>query len=45
MQAGPPCCDPEPLIRVANLSLHYGKKPALENVSLDIYTIKNVSPR
>jgi len=37
LQAGPPCCVPEPLIRVENLSLHYGGKPALENVSLDIY--------
>jgi len=37
LQAGPPCCDPEPLIRVENLSLHYGAKPALEGVSLDIY--------
>lgn len=37
LQAGPPCCDPEPLIRVDKLSLHYGLKPALENVSLDIY--------
>jgi phosphate transport system ATP-binding protein len=37
LQSGPPCCDPEPLIRVENLSLHYGAKPALEGVSLDIY--------
>ncbi|MDD4906630.1 MAG: ATP-binding cassette domain-containing protein, partial [Methylobacter tundripaludum] len=37
LQAGPPCCNPEPLIRVENLSLHYGAKPALEDVSLDIY--------
>ena len=37
LQAGPPCCDPKPLIQVENLSLHYGAKPALENVSLDIY--------
>ena len=37
LQAGPPCCVPEPLIRVDNLSLHYGAKPALEGVSLDIY--------
>jgi phosphate transport system ATP-binding protein len=37
LQAGPPCCVPEPLIRVDNLSLHYGLKPALEGVSLDIY--------
>ncbi len=37
LQVGPPCCDPEPLIRVENLSLHYGAKPALEGVSLAIY--------
>jgi len=37
LQAGPPCCDPKTLIRVENLSLYYGEKPALENVSLDIY--------
>jgi phosphate transport system ATP-binding protein len=37
LQAGPPCCTPNPLIHVDNLSLHYGAKPALENVSLDIY--------
>ncbi len=37
LQAGPPCCNPEPLIRVDNLSLHYAAKPALEGVSLDIF--------
>ena len=37
LQSGPPCCDPRPLIRVTDLSLHYGAKAALENVSLDIY--------
>ncbi len=37
LQAGPACCIPEPLIRVNNLSLHYGVKPALEGISLDIY--------
>jgi phosphate transport system ATP-binding protein len=37
LQAGPPCCVPEPLIRVENMSLHYGVKPALEGISLDIY--------
>ncbi|HYE37356.1 phosphate ABC transporter ATP-binding protein [Methylocaldum sp.] len=37
LQAGPPCCDPEPLIRVEDLSLYYGPKPALEDVTLDIY--------
>ncbi|MDD5460222.1 MAG: phosphate ABC transporter ATP-binding protein [Methylococcales bacterium] len=37
LQSGPPCCIPEPLIRVENLSLYYAAKPALESVSLDIY--------
>jgi len=37
LQSGPPCCIPEPLIRVEKLSLHYGAKPALNEVSLDIY--------
>jgi phosphate transport system ATP-binding protein len=37
LQADTPCCVPEPLIRVDNLSLYYGAKPALEGVSLDIY--------
>ena len=37
LQAGPPCCVPKPLIQVDSLSLHYGAKSALENVSLDIY--------
>ena len=37
LQAGPPCCAAEPLIRVEILSLHYGARPALEGVSLDIY--------
>jgi len=37
LQSGPPCCVPEPLIRVEKLSLHYGAKPALNEVSLDIY--------
>ena len=37
LQAGPPCCQPEPLIRVDNLSVHYGEKPALEEITLDIF--------
>ena len=37
MQAGPPCCEPEPLIRVQNFSLRYGTKIALSEVTLDIY--------
>lgn len=32
-----PCCVPEALISVEGLSLSYSGKPALENVSLDIY--------
>lgn len=35
--AGPPCCVPEPLIRIENLSLRYNGNPALQDVSLDIY--------
>lgn len=34
---GEPCCVPEALISVEGLSLSYSGKPALENVSLDIY--------
>jgi phosphate transport system ATP-binding protein len=37
LQAGPPCCDPRPLIRVERLSVRYGEKPALEEISLEIY--------
>jgi len=37
MQAGTPCCKPSTLLSIENLSLYYGNKPALENVSLDIY--------
>ncbi|SER13596.1 phosphate transport system ATP-binding protein [Nitrosomonas sp. Nm51] len=37
LQAGPPCCEPQPLIQVRNLTLHYDGKTALDNVSLDIY--------
>ena len=37
LQIGPPCCEPKTLLSVKQLSLHYGTKPALDNVSLDIY--------
>ena len=37
LQAGPPCCDPQTLLSIKNLSLSYGSTPALKNVSLDIY--------
>ena len=37
LQAGPACCDPEPVIQVENLSLQYDDKTALANVTLDIY--------
>ncbi|SHL91214.1 phosphate ABC transporter ATP-binding protein, PhoT family [Nitrosospira sp. Nsp11] len=37
VQAGPACCDPQPLIQVENFSLRYGLKTALANVTLDIY--------
>ena len=37
LQAGPPCCHPRPLIRVEQLSVHYGEKLALEEISLEIY--------
>lgn len=35
--SGEPCCVPKTLISVEGLSLSYSGKPALENVSLDIY--------
>ncbi len=37
LQVGPACCDPHPVIQVENLSLNYGNKTALANVTLDIY--------
>jgi phosphate transport system ATP-binding protein len=37
IQAGPACCDPQPLIQVENFSLCYGAKTALDNITLDIY--------
>lgn len=35
--AGEPCCVPEPVIGIDRLSLSYDGKPALRDVSLDIY--------
>ena len=32
-----PCCDPEPLIKSHNLSLHYGERAAFKNLSLTIH--------
>lgn len=37
LQSGPACCVPEPVIQVKNLSLHYGARHALDDVTLDIY--------
>ncbi len=37
IQAGPVCCDPQPLIQVENFSLSYGAMTALDNITLDIY--------
>ncbi len=37
LETGPSCCNPESIISIKNLSLHYAEKVALENVSLDIY--------
>ncbi len=37
LESGPPCCDPEAILSIKNLSLYYSKKKALDNVSLDIY--------
>lgn len=35
--SGPPCCTPQTLIGIEALSLSYAGKPALRDVSLDIY--------
>ncbi|MGQ0673606.1 MAG: phosphate ABC transporter ATP-binding protein [Hyphomicrobium sp.] len=35
--SGPPCCTPETLIGIDNLSLSYAGKPAFRDVRLDIY--------
>jgi len=37
LQAGPPCCDPSPIIEVRELSVRYGRHGALEDVSLDLH--------
>lgn len=37
LHTGPACCDPQAVIQVENLSLQYGNKTALDNVTLDIY--------
>lgn len=37
LESGPPCCNPEPAIRINNLSLSYGEQSALDNVTFDIY--------
>jgi len=37
LQNGPACCVPTPILGIDKLSLHYGDKPALADVSLDIY--------
>ncbi|MFQ5478173.1 MAG: phosphate ABC transporter ATP-binding protein [Candidatus Binatia bacterium] len=36
LEAGPPCCVAEALIRVDALSLHYGRTPAFEDITLTI---------
>ena len=35
--SGPPCCEPIPHLRIANLSIAYGATTVLDDVSLDIY--------
>lgn len=37
IEEGPPCCVPEPHLRVQDLSVRYGLKTVLSQVSLDIY--------
>ena len=37
LHTGPACCDPQPVVEVKNLTLQYGNKTALDNVTLDIY--------
>lgn len=37
LEPGPPCCSPEAILSINNLSLQYADKVALNNVSLDIY--------
>ncbi|HQR70753.1 MAG TPA: phosphate ABC transporter ATP-binding protein [Burkholderiaceae bacterium] len=36
-EAGPPCCDPSPLISIRNLAVAYSGNTVLDGVSLDIY--------
>ncbi|PIQ53110.1 MAG: phosphate ABC transporter ATP-binding protein [Comamonadaceae bacterium CG12_big_fil_rev_8_21_14_0_65_59_15] len=35
--SGPPCCEPVPHVRIADLSVAYGGNTVLDGVSLDIY--------
>ncbi|MBE0472638.1 phosphate ABC transporter ATP-binding protein [Rhodoferax sp.] len=37
VKSGPPCCEPVPHVRIANLTVGYGGNTVLEGVSLDIY--------
>lgn len=37
VEAGPPCCEPVPHLRIANLSVAYGATTVLDQVSLDIH--------
>ena len=37
VEAGAPCCEPIPHLRIADLSVGYGSNTVLEGVSLDIY--------
>jgi phosphate transport system ATP-binding protein len=34
---GPACCDPAPRMRIANVSVRYGERTVLDQVSLDIH--------
>ena len=37
LESGPPCCEPAPHLRIANLSVAYGVTTVLDDVSVDIY--------
>lgn len=37
VQEGPSCCDPTPRMRIANVSVRYGERTVLDQVSLDIH--------
>jgi len=37
VEQGPPCCDPTPCMRIEKLSVRYGNKIVLDEVTLDIY--------